>query len=138
MLPRIELPAVGPQKYEPEMLRGRVVLLQFMATWCFPCLSELPTLEMLQKKYGADGFQVISIGMDIEGAKVLEPFAYKYELPWPVLVATDDYREGRTRFGQIGILPANLLFARDGQLITAWPGLANEAELEALVKKALR
>lgn len=137
-LPRIELPAVGPEDYDPSQLANRVVLVHFTASYCFPCLTEIPSLQTLQKKYGERGFQVIAIGMDLEGKKVLEPFAYHYKMPFPVLVADDDYRNGRSRFGRIPVLPATFLFARDGAVIAAWGGPANLPDVEKAVEAALR
>lgn len=137
-LPLLDLPWVGPERYEPSMLQGRVVLLHFTATWCFPCLSELPSLEALQKKYGARGFQVIAIGMDIEEKKVLEPFAYHYRMPFPILVADDRYRNGETRFGRIISLPAYALYGKDGVAVAAWQGPAPFDKLEEAVLSALR
>ncbi|MFL5318018.1 MAG: TlpA disulfide reductase family protein [Myxococcaceae bacterium] len=136
-LPRIELPAVGAQDYSPDMLNGRVVLVHFTATWCFPCLEELPTMAALQNKYGSRGFQVIAIGMDREGRKVLEPFAYHYDLPFPVLVADEQYRNGQSRFGVIKVLPTNILFARDGNAIAGW-SLSKLDEVEKMIEGALR
>ena len=137
-LPLINLPWVGPERYAPSMLQGRVVLVHFTATWCLPCLTDLETLEAMQKKHGAEGFQVIAIGMDLEGKKVLEPFAYHYRLPFPVLVADDRFRRGETRFGVISALPAYVLYNREGEAIAAWAGPANAPQLDEAISDAVR
>lgn len=137
-LPAIDLLWVGPERYEPSMLQDRVVLLHFTATWCFPCLSELPNLELLQKKYGPRGFQIIAIGLDIEEKKVLEPFAYHYRMPFPILVGDERYRNGETRFGRIVALPAYALYGRDGMAIAAWQGPAPLTALDEAIVRALK
>lgn len=137
-LPLIDLPAVGPERYAPSMLQDRVVLIHFTATWCFPCLSELPSLETLQKRHGERGLQVIAIGLDLEGRTVLEPFAYHYRMPFPILVADDRFRNGETRFGRIISLPAYALYGRDGVAIAAWQGPAPFDKLEDAVLSALK
>src|SRR6185436_13396912 len=71
----LELRAVGPAPYRHHDLYGRVVLVSFFATWCFPCLAEIPTLKRLQTTYAPKGLSVVAVGLDLEGALVLEPFA---------------------------------------------------------------
>ena len=61
----LALPSVGPTPLEWNRLPGRVVMVSFFATWCFPCLAELPTLVALQKEHGPQGFQVVAVGMDL-------------------------------------------------------------------------
>jgi hypothetical protein len=109
----------------------------FLATWCFPCLGQLPLLETEQKQHGARGFQIVAVGMDLEGAEVLEPFAREYALPYPLLVADEAIRKGQTAFGPIPVLPASFLFGRDGRLVTAFPGLLVPDELDQLIRRAL-
>jgi len=109
----------------------------FLATWCFPCLGQLPLLEIEQKRHGVRGFQILAVGMDLEGAEVLEPFAREYSLPFPLLVADGAIRKGQTAFGPIPVLPASFLFGRDGRLITVFPGLLVPDELDQLIVRAL-
>lgn len=61
--------------FDPRALKGKVVLLTFVTSWCFPCLTDLVTLDKLQRDYGARGFQNVLVAVNIDGRKVLEPFA---------------------------------------------------------------
>ncbi len=135
--PALQLPAVGSIPYSQPETRGQVLLVTFLATWCFPCLGQLPILEKEQKEYASRGFRIVAVGMDLEGAEVLEPFAQEYELPFPLLVADERIRKGQTAFGFIPSLPASFLFGRDGRLITAFAGFVASAQLEELVAPAL-
>ncbi len=130
-----DLPAVGPIPFHPQDLRERVVVVTFLATWCFPCLGQMPVFDKLQRKYGSEGLLVVAIGMDREGSVVLEPFVREYGLPFPVLVSDEKMRNGKTAFGRINSLPASMVFGRDGRLIVAYTGLAVASDLEQIVSR---
>lgn len=119
--------------FPAERVRGKVVLVTFIATWCFPCLAELVTVEKLQALYQPQGLEVLLVGMDLEGREVLAPFANQYQLRAPLLVADDRLRSGATAFGQIRELPSHVLFGRDGAVVAAFAGVARYHELERLV-----
>jgi len=134
----LALPAVGPQRGAAMDLSGRVVLVNFMATWCFPCVAELPTLEALQRDYGPQGFQVVAVGMDLEGAQVLGPFADHYELRYPVLVADERIISGQSVFGPIVALPTSFILDRQGRAVAAWQGVAGHEDLAKAIEKTLK
>jgi thiol-disulfide isomerase/thioredoxin len=129
---------VGPEPWRAEDASGRVVVVMFVATWCFPCLSDLPTLEVLQDRYGAQGLQVVLVGLDREGRKVLEPFAYSYKLPFPVLVADERIRSGESRFGKVHAVPQGMVFDRNGRIASAWRGPLSAETLEAEIRRVLQ
>ena len=118
-------------------LEGRVVLVTFMATWCAPCLMELPYLVRLQEQHAKAGLVVVAVGMDLEGELVLRPFAREYDLPFPLLVADERIRGGDTPFGSITVLPTTFLLGRDGSVLAAFQGLASQPELSKAVAKAV-
>lgn len=128
---------VGPVRFDRGALTGKVVLVTFIATWCFPCLADLVSLDNLERDFGAKGFTQVLVGLDLEGRRVLEPFAAEYKLRYPLLVGDDRLRGGRTPFGRIRELPARVLFDRSGQVIAAYSGVVAPAELERKVREAL-
>jgi thiol-disulfide isomerase/thioredoxin len=134
----LTLPALGPQRGAAADLNGRVVLVNFMATWCFPCVAELPTLEALQRDYGPQGLQVVAVGMDLEGAQVLGPFAEHYQLRYPVLVADEHIITGQSPFGPIIALPTSFILDRQGRAVAAWQGVAGHEDLAKAIEKALK
>jgi thiol-disulfide isomerase/thioredoxin len=135
--PALALPSVGPAPFDWSALRGRVVLVHFFATWCFPCIGGIPLLQKLQDTYAPKGFRVVGVGMDLEGAQVLEPFVEQYRLSFPMLIADQRIRQGQSPFGVITSLPSMFLFGKDGRLITAFTGLPVAAEIEQLVSQAV-
>jgi thiol-disulfide isomerase/thioredoxin len=134
----LALPSVGPQWAAAANLSGRVVLVNFFATWCFPCIVELPILEALQRDYGPQGFQVVAVGMDLEGSKVLAPFAEHYALRYPVLVADERILSGQSVFGAIAALPTSFILDREGRVVAAWQGLAGHEEVAQAIEKTLK
>src|ERR1700751_2917343 len=75
--PELKLKELDDKEVSLEDLRGKVVLVNFWATWCGPCQEEIPSLIDLQNKYGAKGFTVLGIAMDEEGKSVVAPFVAK-------------------------------------------------------------
>lgn len=127
----------GKVPFEPWELEGKVTLVTFLATWCFPCLTELVVLQHLQRDYGEKGFRNVLVGMDLEGIEVLQPFAAGYKLEMPLVIANDRLRAGETSWGRIRELPSRVLFNRDGQIALNYSGVASYESLEGVVKKLL-
>ncbi len=133
----LALPWVGPRGLGPQELSGQVVLVSFFATWCFPCVAEIPTLEALQRDYGPRGFRVVAVGMDLEGARVLAPFAEHYALNYPVLVADERIISGQSVFGPIRALPTTVILDREGRAVKAWQGMAGHEDVARALEKLL-
>lgn len=135
---RLVLQGVDGQPVALADYRGRVVLVNFFATWCFPCLGELPMLQDLERRRGPEGLQVVGIALDREGALVVGPFRDFYQIDYPLLLGGDQFAEPGRPFAPVRILPTTLLLARDGRILARWEGVAPQPLLEALVLRALR
>jgi thiol-disulfide isomerase/thioredoxin len=122
--------------FHPEQLPGKVVLISFTATWCFPCLADMPTLEKLAVDHPND-LAVVLVALDLDGRKVLEPFAEAYPTPFPLLVGDAALRDGATPFGRIRELPTRYLFGKRGDLIDAWKGLGPPEKLLEAIERVL-
>jgi thiol-disulfide isomerase/thioredoxin len=123
--------------FRPELLRGRVVLLTFVASWCFPCQAELVTLQGLEERLGPRGFSNVLVGMDLEGRATLGPWAEAFPMPGPLLLADERTLAGRTPVGLVREVPTRFLFGRGGDLKLSYTGVLPYAELERLVRAAL-
>lgn len=136
--PLAELRPANGSRFQPASLYEGPVLATFFATWCFPCLGQLPYFAELQHEYGDRGLRVVAVGMDLEGHKVLDPFAAQFGWPFPVLVGSDALRSGQTPFGPVKQLPSTVILARDGSVVAAWPGVADAKDVRAAVETALQ
>ena len=101
--------------------RGRVVLVDFWATWCRPCLRELPNIKANYDKYHALGFDVVGINLDTSQRK-LDQFVRAQKIPWTQLFSSDPQALGHehplaTRFGVLQI-PTSILVGKDGKVIS--------------------
>lgn len=127
----------GPVPWDPAKVQGKVLAVIFVATWCFPCLTELGVMEKLQSELGPKGLLTVAVGMDLEGHRVLDPFAIATGGEVPLVVADEALRRGDSPYGPVRELPARFLFARDGKLLKAWTGASDPARLRELMEQAL-
>ncbi len=116
--------------------RGKIVLIDFWASWCPPCMIEIPHLDQLQKKYGGRGFQIIGVSMD-DSANVTKKTMQKTPFDYPVVLG--DAKFGNLYGGVLG-LPLQYLVGADGKILAIWSGdLASTAldqDVAAALKKA--
>jgi peroxiredoxin len=115
---------------------GKVILLDFWATWCGPCKYEIPGFVELQERYGERGLQVIGVSVDDTMDK-LAPFAQQYNINYPILqgLGHDDVQEA---YGPIWGIPINFVISRDGKICDKHTGLppSEGQPLEKAVKDA--
>jgi cytochrome c biogenesis protein CcmG/thiol:disulfide interchange protein DsbE len=116
---------------------GQVVALNFWATWCSPCRSEVPWLNDLQIKNAAKGFSVIGISMDEQGWTVVKPFLSKLTVNYRVVIGN---RETSRLYGGVDVLPSTFLIDRAAKIVSAYVGVVNrngfERDLERLLMDA--
>jgi thiol-disulfide isomerase/thioredoxin len=112
-----------------ESLRGKVVLINFWATWCPPCREEIPDLVALQQKYGKQ-LQIIGISQDSAPAAVVQQFAAAHAMNYPSVMSTPEIEQ---LFPGVYALPTTFLIDREGRLAKKHVGMLNASliELEA-------
>jgi peroxiredoxin len=121
-----------------EGLRGRTVLLNVWATWCFPCREELPVLQQLHEEHAARGLTIVGVSIDATGARdAIEEFARRYGVTYPLWHDPDNVVS--TTFQGIGV-PLSVLIGPDG--IVRWKHLGpvreNDPALAAALEETLR
>jgi len=113
--------------------RGRVVLLNFWATWCGPCLVEIPIFAAWQNTYRAAGLQVVGVSMDDDAAPVKRVYE-KDHLNYPVAMGDAELGE---LFGGVLGLPLTYLIDPDGRVVGRYQGEPDLKQLEARIKSLL-
>lgn len=115
--------------------KGKVVLLNFWATWCPPCKLEIPWFVELQEKYKDKGFQVIGVSVDDTPDK-LAPFAKQFKINYPLLVGLDreDVQEA---YGPIFAVPVTVIIGRDGKTCVKQLGPATKQQFESWITSLL-
>lgn len=115
-------------------LRGKVVLLNFFATWCAPCIQEIPDFIQLYEKFNGNGFEIVAIGLDIEGAAALAPFAKRFHIPYPVLVGT---RDVVVSYGDMKGVPTSFFIDKNGDIAESFIGVRPAHMLEKTIIELL-
>jgi cytochrome c biogenesis protein CcmG/thiol:disulfide interchange protein DsbE len=115
--------------------RGKVVLLDFWATWCTGCKEEMPWYVEFADKYKKTGLAVVGIAMDDEGWSVVKPFlAEKMKLNYPVVTGDNAMTK---QFGGIKQLPVTLLIDRQGNIAYSHVGVVDKAKFESEIQELL-
>jgi thiol-disulfide isomerase/thioredoxin len=115
---------------------GHLLVLNFWATWCGPCRHEIPYFVQLQKKFGADGLQVVGIAIDTPAN--VAPFYAQMQMNYPTLLGqADAIRVGEAYGNRIGGLPYTVFIDRDGRIVRVKNGPMELDELTAIIKQLL-
>jgi thiol-disulfide isomerase/thioredoxin len=133
LAPAFSLVDLSGAPLELARLRGKVVIIDFWATWCGPCRDEAPRLVELQKGLGPDGLQLVGISMDDDAAPVRK-FVREHNVNYPVAIG--DAALGK-RYGTVLGLPVKILVDRDGRMAARHSGAVDTSTLEREVKSLL-
>ncbi len=129
-IPTFEIETITGQKLNSEDLKGKVILINFWATWCPPCREEMPYFENIYKKYKDKGFTIIAISVDVNESFVKD-FIKDYGVSFPV--AMD--KEGLSDMYGVSSLPMSFLYDKGGKLVKKKIGayFSLEEDLEKLL-----
>jgi thiol-disulfide isomerase/thioredoxin len=116
-------------------LKGKVVLLDFWATWCGPCKIEIPWFIEFQQKYGKDGLQVVGVSID-DTADKLKPYVSQMKMNYLVLQGLD-HDDIQDAYGPLFGIPVTVLISRDGRMCTKHTGLSSKDAFEREIKSLL-
>ncbi len=131
--PQFSLTEISGQKLNLADYKGKVVLLDFWATWCGPCRIEIPAFVELQNRYRDQGFAIIGISLD-DGPEPVRDFYKQFKMNYPV--AMDDQKVSAL-FGGILGLPTTFVIGRDGRIYSKHTGAEDPAVFEKEIKELL-
>jgi peroxiredoxin len=115
--------------------KGKVVLLDFFATWCGPCKIEIPWFKEFERTYKDKGFSVLGVSMDDEGWEVVKPFLHDVGVNYRVVIGNDSTAQA---YGGVDALPTAFLIDREGRIAATHVGLAGRNEFQDGIEKLLQ
>jgi peroxiredoxin len=133
--PNFKVTTIAGQQISLENYRGRVLVLDFFATWCQPCRASVLHLVEMNRKYGAEGLSVLGIGADEDGERAVKAFADKNRITYPVALA------GESTLADYGVRSVPVMFVIDkkGRVSEVFRGFRDEVarSTEQLILKLL-
>ncbi len=116
---------------ELSKLHGKVVLVNFWATWCGPCRAEIPGFLQIYEKYKEKGLEIIGISLDEQGWKAVDPFVKKYKITYPVVIGDEKVVRD---YGDIQAIPTSFIVDKDSYIIAGHVGYFPKDQLEKILK----
>jgi thiol-disulfide isomerase/thioredoxin len=130
---------IDGKKVSLSAFRGKVIILDFWATWCVPCKAEIPGFIELQKKYGEQGLQIIGLSVD-DSQSMAKKYAAEMKMNYPVLLA-EGKEDVLRAYDPIKSIPVSVVIDRQGRIVGRHLGIATmdvfEKEISALLSPAL-
>jgi peroxiredoxin len=134
--PGFSLPDANGKIVRLSDLKGKVVLLDFWATWCAGCKVEIPWYVEFQRKYHARGLASIGMAMDEEGWEKVKPYLAEHPISYPIVIGNLDLLQ--KRFGLAPNLPITLLIDRRGKVAESHVGMVTKAAFERDIRQLLK
>jgi thiol-disulfide isomerase/thioredoxin len=141
--PEVTFKALDGSDVSLGSLKGKVVVVNFWATWCEPCQIEIPWMMEFQQKYASKGFTILGVAMDEGGKADVTPFVQsrlfdlngqKVPMNYPIVIGNDDLAD---KFGGLIGLPTSVVLSRDGKMVKKFLGLTSHDTVEKQIQDLL-
>lgn len=133
--PEVRFTALSGENFSTSELRGKVVLVNFWATYCSSCLQEMPKIVAAHNKFAPRGYETIAVAVHRDHPGRVAQFAASRALPFRV--ALDSSGEAAMRFGNVRFTPMSFLIDRQGRVLKRYRGEPDWAEFHRIVERAL-
>jgi len=134
--PEVKFSTLAGDTFSTPELRGKVVLVNFWATYCAECLKEMPKLVDAHRKFSPRGYETIAVAVRRDDPDRVARFAAKHALPFKV--ALDSSGELGREFGNVRITPMSFLIGKNGKIVRRYVGEPDWTEFHQLVERELR
>jgi len=114
--------------------KGKVVIVDFWATWCGPCRVEIPDFVKLQSKYKDKGLEIVGLSLDADGEKAVKPFVDKHDINYTMLLANDETAKS---YGGILGIPTTFVIDRQGRIVQKFVGVMPAKTFEDTIQPLL-
>ncbi len=132
----ITLPDVDGQSYVLSDWRGKVLVINFWATWCPPCTKEIPEFSAVSRRHADDPVQFV--GISIDTAENVREFNARFDVPYPLLIGSSETLGLATQVGNTArALPFTVIIGMDGRIANVTLGTLDEAQLEGKIRSLL-
>ena len=133
--PRVEYTLLDGSTSNTDSLRGKVVLVNFWATDCAPCVHEMPQIAATHRKFNARGYETLAVAMRDDPPALVIDFAERRQLPFGVVI--DNTGAFAKSFDQVRVTPTSVLIDRQGRIVKRFVGELDFVALDALVERLL-
>jgi peroxiredoxin len=132
--PNFSLKTSTGKTIELSKLKGKMVVVNFWATWCGPCRAEIPGFIDVYNKYKSKGLEIVGISLDEGGWKDVEPFVKKLKITYPVVLGTNEVAQ---QYGNIEAIPTTFIVDKEGRVVSRHVGYMNKEDFENTIKSYL-
>jgi thiol-disulfide isomerase/thioredoxin len=132
--PDFKLRSADGKTYQLSKMHGKVVVVNFWATWCAPCKREIPDFIEVFRKYRSKGLEIVGISLDQGGWGDVTPFLKQNKIDYPIVLGSDQIAE---EYGGINAIPTTFIIDKNGYVVDSQIGMMSKAQLEAKIKHLL-
>ena len=134
--PEVKFSALSGETFATSDLRGKVVVVNFWATWCPDCIKEMPKLVETHRKFAERGYETVAVAVRQDKAEAIEQFNARHALPFRI--AFDRSGEVAREFGNVRLTPTTFVIDKNGKVLRKYVGEPDWKELNQIVEDELR